>query len=59
MVGETIDKTFQTAKWSVRPLPKGMVEYGKIDSYILLKILRKLVEKYGFLLEYVGKYKVN
>ena len=33
-----VDKTFQTANWRVRPLPRGMIEYGISDAFLLLPI---------------------
>ena len=38
VMGIEIDKSFQVATWRVRPLPKGMLEYGLIDAFILLPI---------------------
>lgn len=47
-----VDKTFQSANWRVRPLAKGMVDYGVGDAFLLLGVfysqwilMHKMVEE--------------
>ncbi|MBW8773005.1 MAG: HRDC domain-containing protein, partial [Gemmatimonadetes bacterium] len=42
--GVTLDKKFQRADWSVRPLEPGMLEYAAADTHTLLP-LRDLMER--------------
>jgi ribonuclease D len=33
-----VDKTFQKANWRVRPLAKGMIDYGVGDAFLLVGV---------------------
>ena len=35
-LGLNLDKSYQKADWRVRPLPKGMLDYARNDSCVLL-----------------------
>ena len=45
----TLDKSFQTSFWGMRPLPKVMLDYARLDSRVLMGlfpcILREIKEK--------------
>lgn len=47
----TLDKSFQTSFWGMRPLPKVMLDYARLDSRVLMGlfpcILREIKEKAG------------
>ena len=44
LIGVKLDKSFQTAMWRVRPVPKVMLEYAVNDAVILGGITQKLFE---------------
>lgn len=43
--GVEIDKTFQTADWSQRPIPVPMLDYASRDSQVLLPLVDRLLEE--------------
>ncbi|GAB4297387.1 MAG: ribonuclease D [Desulfuromonadia bacterium] len=45
--GVTLDKRHQTADWSKRPLPPGMLDYAALDTHWLLPIYHRLRERLG------------
>jgi len=40
-----LPKLYQTADWRVRPLPKGMIDYARNDSYVLIYLWWHLQEE--------------
>merc|ERR1739848_564847 len=41
--GQHMDKTYQTADWGLRPLPKDMLDYASWDAQVLLPIADKMI----------------
>ncbi|OAF64776.1 hypothetical protein A3Q56_07506, partial [Intoshia linei] len=38
------DKVYQTSDWRIRPLPKPMVTYARIDTHYLCRIYKRIVD---------------
>ena len=34
----SLDKTHQVSDWRIRPLPKGMLNYARLDSHYLILV---------------------
>ncbi len=45
LLGVKIDKFFQLADWRIRPLPRAMLNYARLDSHYLIPLYRMLSER--------------
>jgi len=45
--GVTLDKRHQTADWSKRPLPGGMLSYAALDTHWLIPLYHRLTQRLG------------
>jgi len=46
-LGFYMDKSYQQADWRVRPLPKGMIDYARMDSAVLVFLWAVLSKEMG------------